>query len=197
MKIIKSNTCCLMLALLVIISSFPNTSFCQTPNGTLNLGILESFEGYTGAGAITNGVGATWAGDAGTNSGVISGFGTSPYFVGNTYNADIITAQCRFDLFRLYVHLNDLFVNYPATHTPSFGDGEVLTPGVYSIPGAGSIGAVLTLDGGGDPNAFFVIKFFGAMTVGAGARIDLINGVESCNVFLLLMVLFLLRQTLI
>lgn len=183
MKIIKSNTCCLMLALLVIISSFPNTSFCQTPNGTLNLGILESFEGYTGAGAITNGAGATWIGDAGSNSGVISGFGTSPYFVGNTYNADTITAQCRFDLFRLYVHLNDLFVNYPATHTPSFGDGEVLTPGVYSIPGAGSIGAVLTLDGGGDPNAFFVIKFFGAMTVGAGAWIDLINGVESCNVF--------------
>lgn len=166
-----------------ILSSFFNTSFCQTPNGIVNLGILESFEGYTGAGAITNGVGATWVGDAGTNSGVISGFGVPPYFIGNTYNANAITVQCRFDLLRLYIHLNDLFVDYPATHAPAFGDGEVLSPGVYSIPGAGSIGAILTLDGGGDPNAFFVIKFFGAMTVGAGARIDLTNGTESCNVF--------------
>lgn len=172
-----------MLAIVLLVSSFPYTSFCQTPNGTINLGILESFEGYTGAGAITNGVGATWVGDVGTNSGVISGFGVPPYFVGTTYNANAITAQCRLDLFLLYIHLNDLFVDYPATHAPAFGGGEVLTPGVYSIPGAGSIGAVLTLDGGGDPDAFFVVKFFGALTVGAGARIDLINGIESCNVF--------------
>ena len=115
-----------MLVLVFILSSFFNTSFCQTPNGIVNLGILESFEGYTGAGAITNGVGATWAGDAGTNSGVISGFGVPPYFIGNTYNANAITVQCRFDLLRLYLHLNDLFVDYPGTHAPAFGDGEVL-----------------------------------------------------------------------
>ncbi len=183
MKITKAKRSWLLLALLLILSSFPNTSFSQTPNGTINLGILETFEGYTGAGAITNGAGATWTGDAGTNIGVISGFGAPPFFVGNTYNANAVTAQSRFDLFRLYIHLNDLFVDYPATHAPAFGSGEVLTPGVYSIPGAGSIGTVLTLDGGGDPNAFFVIKFYGAMTVGAGATINLINGTQSCNVF--------------
>ncbi|MDI5897459.1 beta strand repeat-containing protein [Flavobacterium yafengii] len=158
---------------------FSNTSFSQT----VNLGILESFEGYTGAGAVTNGAGATWTGDVGTNMGIISGFGAPPFFNGNTYNANAVTAQCRFDLFRLYIHLNDLFVDYPATHAPAFGGGETLTPGVYSIPGAGSIGAALTLDGGGNPNAFFVIKFYGAMTVGAGATINLINGTKSSNVF--------------
>jgi hypothetical protein len=46
-----------------------------------------------------------------------------------------IAAQCRFDLFRLYIHLNDIFVDYPATHAAAFGGGETLTPGVYSIPG--------------------------------------------------------------
>ncbi|MDI5950044.1 ice-binding family protein [Flavobacterium yafengii] len=158
---------------------FSNTSFSQT----VNLGILESFEGYTGAGAVTNGAGATWTGDVGTNMGIISGFGAPPFFNGNTYNANAVTAQCRFDLFRLYIHLNDLFVDYPATHAPAFGGGETLTPGVYSVPGAGSIGAALTLDGGGNPNAFFVIKFYGAMTVGAGATINLINGTKSSNVF--------------
>ena len=148
---------------------------------TVNLGILESFEGYTGAGAVTNS--GTWTGDAGTNIGVISGFDSPTTFTGNTYNANAVTVQCRFDLFRLYIHLNDLFVDYPATHAPAFGGGETLMPGVYSIPSAGSIGAVLTLDGRGDPNAFFIIKFNGAMTVGAGATINLIGGTQSCNVF--------------
>ncbi|TDE30641.1 DUF3494 domain-containing protein, partial [Flavobacterium ranwuense] len=158
---------------------FSNTSFSQT----VNLGVLESFEGYTGAGAVTNAAGATWTGDAGSNNGVISGFTDPTYFTGNTYNANAVTAQCRFDLFRLYIHLNDLFVDYPATHAAAFGGGETLKPGVYSIPGAGSIGTILNLDGGGNPNAFFIIKFYGAMTVGAGATINLIGGTQSCNVF--------------
>ncbi|MBX9889466.1 MAG: DUF3494 domain-containing protein, partial [Flavobacteriaceae bacterium] len=167
----------------IVILLFSNTSCGQTPNGTVNLGILESFEGYSGAGAVTNAAGATWTGDVGTNNGVISGFTDPTYFLGNTYNANAVTIQCRKDLFRLYIHLNDLYVNYPATHAAAFGGGETLTPGVYSIPGAGSLGTILNLDGGGNPNAFFVIKFYGAMTVGAGAVVNLTNGTKSCNVF--------------
>ena len=148
---------------------------------TVNLGILESFEGYTGAGAVTNG--GTWTGDAGTNVGGFSGFTAPPTFTGKTYVANATTAQCRFDLFRLFIHLNALYVDYPATHAAAFGGGEVLTPGVYSIPGAGSIGTDLYLDGQGNPNAFFVIKYFGDMTAGAGATVHLINGTKSCNVF--------------
>ena len=162
-----------------ILLLFSNTSFSQT----VNLGILESFEGYTGAGAVTNAAGANWSGDVGTNIGAISGFGTPPFFNGNTYNANAVTAQCRKDLFRLYIHLNDLFVDYPATHAPAFGGGETITSGVYSIGGAGSIGGALTLDGGGNPNAFFIIKFYGAMTVGANAVVNLTGGTKSCNVF--------------
>ena len=163
--------------IILVLFLFANTSFSQT----VNLGILESFEGYTGAGAITNG--GTWTGDAGTNAGGFSGFAGPPTFTGTTYAANATTAQCRFDLFRLYIHLNALYVDYPATHAAAFGGGEVLTPGVYSIPGGGSIGTDLYLDGKGDPNAFFVIKYFGAMTVGANATVHLINGTQSCNVF--------------
>lgn len=160
-----------------------NVNFSQSPNGTINLGILSSFEAYTGAGGIANGAGATVNGDIGTNIGIISGFGLPPYYTGNTYNANAVTAQCKFDLFRTYIHLNDLFVNYSGTHAPAFGSGETITPGVYSIGGAGSLGGSLTLDGGGDPNAFFVIKFYGAFTVGAGAVVTLTGGTQSCNVF--------------
>ena len=169
----------LILAISLFLLAIPKENFCQT----LNLGILSSFEGYTGAGGISNGSGATWTGDAGTNLGIISGFGAPPAFTGTTYNANAVTEQCRVDLFRVYIHLNDIFVNYPATHAPAFGGGETLTPGVYSIPGAGSLGGAITLDGGSNPNAFFIIKFYGAMTVGAGAVVNLTGGTKSCNVF--------------
>ena len=170
----------LILAISFILLALPKTNFSQT-NGTVNFGILSTFEAYTGAGAVANG-GAAVTGDVGTQVGIISGF-AAPAYAGNTYNANAVTAQCRFDLFRVYIHLNDLFVNFPATHAAAFGAGDTLKPGVYSIPSAGSIGGPLTLNGGGDPNAFFVIKFYGAMTVGAGAVVNLIGGAKSCNVF--------------
>ncbi len=174
-KIVKS------LALTISCLCFQVTGFSQT----INLGILSSFEAYTGAGAITSGAGTIFTGDAGTNIGVISGLGSPPSFNGVTYNADGVTDQCRRDLLRLYIHLNDLFVTYPGTHAPAFGaaSNEILTPGVYSIGAAGSIGSELTLDGGGNPNAFFVIKFNGAMTVGANTIIHLTGQTKSCNVF--------------
>ncbi|MDI1317296.1 ice-binding family protein [Flavobacterium sp.] len=157
---------------------FFSASFSQT----VNLGILTSFEAYTGSGGIANGAGATINGDVGTHLGIISGF-VSPPYTGNTYNANAITDQARKDLLRLYIHLNDLFVNFPDTHAPAFGAGETITPGVYFLSGAGSIGGSLTLDGGGNPDAFFVIQFNGAMTVGASASVTLTNGTKSCNVF--------------
>ncbi|MFM9824690.1 ice-binding family protein [Flavobacterium sp.] len=164
----------------IALLSFPNTSFGQTPNGTANLGILTSFECYTGAGGVANGAGGTVNGDVGTHLGIISGF-ISPPYTGNTYNANAATDQARKDLLRLYIHLNDKFVDFPGTSGPAFVG--TLTPGVYSTDGAGSIGAALTLDGGGDPNAFFIIKFNGALTVGAGAVVTLTGGTQSCNVF--------------
>ena len=172
----------LILAISLSLLALPKSNFCQT-NGTLNLGILSTFEAYTGGGDVGNGALALVNGDVGTHIGDIIGFGMSAVYAGNTYKANAVTAQCRVDLFRVYIHLNDLFVTYPATHAPAFGAGETLTPGVYSIPGAGSIGGALTLDGGGNPNAYFVIKYYGAMTVGASAVVNLTGGTKSCNVF--------------
>ena len=84
---------------------------------------------------------------------------------------------------RLYIHINDIFVTHPSTHPAAFGAGETISPGVYSIAGAGSIGGSLTLDGGGNPDAVFIIKFLGAMTIGATSRIVLINGTRAANVY--------------
>ena len=179
----------LLLSILAVSALlFSNRSFSQTPNGTLNLGILASFEAFTGAGGIANS-GGTVTGDIGTNLGIISGF--LPPYTGNTYNANASTNQARQDLLRLYVHINSLFVTFPnalnpvssPAHGAAFGGGETLVPGVYAIGSAGSLTAALTLDGGGNPNAVFVIKMNGALTVAAGATVSLINGAKSSNVF--------------
>ncbi|MFT5002909.1 MAG: hypothetical protein ACI952_001257, partial [Flavobacteriales bacterium] len=184
-------------SLLILITTalllLPNISFSQTTNSTLNLGILESFEAYTGSGGVTNS-GGTVSGDVGTHLGLISGF-TSPDYTGNTYNGNTdpdITAQARYDLLRLYIHLNSLVVNFPdafdstiTAHANAFS-GETISSGVYSIGAAGSIGGELTLDGGGDADAVFVIKMNGALTVGASAKVILTNGTKSSNVFWLI-----------
>ncbi len=138
---------------------------------TVNLGILTSFEAFTASGDITNS-GGTVTGDVGSDNGIITGF-DPPAYTGIVYNADSVTAQGKMDLFRLYIHLNDIFVTFPGTHAPAFGGGETLTPGVYSVPAAGSLGGSITLDGEGNPDAFFVINFVGAMTVGTGAVVTL------------------------
>ena len=67
----------LILAISLILLALPKINFSQTPNSTLNLGILTSFEAYTGAGGVANGAGGTVNGDVGTHLGIISGF-TSP-----------------------------------------------------------------------------------------------------------------------
>lgn len=163
-------------AIFALLLFSPALIFCQT----INLGILTNFEAFTGAGAATNS--GIFTGDIGSNNGIISGF-EGDDFVGNIYNADSVTAQARIDLLRLYIHLNDIFVTYPSTHAPAFGNGETITAGVYSIGGAGSVGGVLNLDGEGDPDAFFIIKYNGAMTVGVNAEVVLTNETRACNVF--------------
>jgi len=181
-KLNKSKAIFLLSFLLL---ALPKTNFSQAPNGTLNLGILTSFEAFTGAGAVANS-GGTVTGDVGTHLGIISGL-NPPAYTGNAYNGNtgpgnMVTTQARYDLLRMYIHLNDKFVDFPA-FPAAFGAGQTITPGVYSTNSAGSIGGALTLDGGGNPDAFFIIKMNGAMTVGAGATVTLINGAKSCNVF--------------
>lgn len=69
------------------------------------------------------------------------------------------------------------------THTITFGSGETLFAGVYSTAAALSIAGVLTLDGGGDPNAVFIFRSSAAIDTGAGTSIILTNGASACNVF--------------
>lgn len=100
---------------------------------------------------------------------------------------DIITgnvcALAALDLQSLYLTL----LNTPntGTHGLTFGNGETITPGVYSVNGAASIGGALTLDGLGDPNSLFIFKITGAINTVTGTTIQVINGANASNVFFL------------
>ncbi len=94
----------------------------------------------------------------------------------------VSTAQGMINLLAAY---NALMAIAPTntTHLPVFGNGETLTPGVYDLPAASSLAGILTLDGGGDTNAVFIIRTGGALSTGAGTTVVLINGARSNNIF--------------
>lgn len=88
------------------------------------------------------------------------------------------------DLVRVYDQLSA--IQTPAiSHIATFGT-ETLSPGVYSIIGASTVTGILTLDGLGDPNAVFIIKATGSMTLAASSQIRLINKASAGNVFWLI-----------
>jgi hypothetical protein len=95
------------------------------------------------------------------------------------YNTSIPKA----DLNLIYTDIANMTATN-TTHALSFGGGETLTPGVYSLAGAISLAGSITLDGGGDPNAVFVIRSTGgAFAAGASAIVNLTNGTKSSNVY--------------
>jgi hypothetical protein len=85
---------------------------------------------------------------------------------------------------------NDLTANYNAlvalnctsTIVADLG-GTTITPGVYC--GASTVGVTgtVTLDGGGNANALFVIKAGSTLTTGTNANIALTNGTQAKNVW--------------
>jgi hypothetical protein len=128
---------------------------------------------------------------------VISGMSVTPsagtYAVSfnSQYNnspilAAVMTANTSFmtDLVRVYNELKAI-QNPVIAHIATFGS-ETLNPGVYSIIGASTVTGILTLDALGDPNAVFIIKATGSMTLAAAAEIKLINNASAGNVFWLI-----------
>jgi hypothetical protein len=100
----------------------------------------------------------------------------------SVYTTSFSTATGASDL----ILIRDAIMAIPVTNTTHplvFGSGEILPAGVYDIAGAASIAGTLTLDGGGDLNALFVIRATGAFNTGAGVNVILTNGATAKNVF--------------
>lgn len=157
----------------------PHTTFAQI-NPAPVAGTTSNFVLFTAAGDITNaGTTSTYSGSVGTNAGTLTGFEsllTQPTFLFSTTPE---TAQCALDLNTLYADL----VSRSGTARVGVYGSETLTPGVYTTAGAISVATDLILDGGGEPNARFIIKTGGAFTMAATAKIILTNGTQAKNVY--------------
>ncbi|MCL9967761.1 MAG: ice-binding family protein [Aquirufa antheringensis] len=98
------------------------------------------------------------------------------------YTTGFSTATAAEDLNLIY---NDIMaIPVTATHALTFGNGEILFPGVYNVAGAASIAGTLTLNGNNEINPIFIIRAnAGAFNTGAGTNVILTNRATAKNVF--------------
>ncbi|MBP6754661.1 MAG: DUF3494 domain-containing protein [Bacteroidia bacterium] len=148
---------------------------------TPSLGTASNFAIFSSSGAISNVSTSNIGGNIGTNLGTVTGFETAAVS-GTTYIADAVTQQAAIDLAAAYTGFSNMTPTI-TNHTPAFGSGETILPGIYSISGAGSIAGTLILDAQNNPSAKFILKFGGAFTSGTYAAIQLTNGAQANNIY--------------
>lgn len=142
------------------------------------MGSTAGFAMFTSIGAITNNATSHLTGNIGTNSGSITGFGNVN---GVMHSGDGATLTAVTDLQNVYTQLDTITPTTP--HAPLLGNGDTLTPGIYSISGNTVIDQVLYLNASGNQNAVFIFQIDGTLSVNGLAAIQLLNGAQACNIF--------------
>ena len=167
-----------LIYILVILYPFSTIVKGQAPN----IGSASSFALFTVDGAFSNTGNATLVtGDAGTNIGAFTAFPTGT-IVGQIHVADAISTQTAIDVTSAY---NDLKSRIGGSVISTTLEGQHLLPGLYKLGAASSLNGDLVIDGGGDPDALFIIQIDGALLVGASiiSTITLINKADASNVY--------------
>lgn len=147
-----------------------------------DFGVAADFIFFTINGAVGNTGTSHITGNIGTNLGVISGFETPTVVEGNFHNADAVTLQAGSDLISAYNALQTLTPT-STTHPAAFGNGEILTAGVYAVATAATVAGTLTLDAQGNQDAQFVFRIGGAFSSAIDTNIVLANGASAENIF--------------
>ena len=144
------------------------------------LGSASNFALFTAAGAFSNDGLTVVTGDIGTNVGAFAGF--PPGIVNGTiYVADPVTAQAAADVELAYGSFGGITCDLVLGTT--LGNNQVLSPAVFCLGGASTLNGDLILDGGCDPNAFFIFKIDGALSTTSFSNIILTNSASLCNVY--------------
>ncbi len=165
----------LIIVTTVALLSFPKVNFGQAPK----LGTAAGFVLFSSDGAVKDITTSHITGNVGTVTGSSTGFGNVD---GVMHDMDDSSKKCMADLKTAY----DLLVLATVTTnltSPSLGNGDTLTPGVYAIPSAATLTLNLFLNAKGNSNAVFIFKINGAFSTDASSKIKLINGALACNVF--------------
>lgn len=145
---------------------------------------LDSFAILAGSG-ITNTGPTTINGNIGSSpTGSYTGSGSVSQ-TGSVYLADAVAARVQNDLTTLYNVLAARPTSPGGNLTGVNLDGQNLLPGVYNFDTSAGLASngVLTLNGGGDPDAVFIFNIGSTLTVGSFAEIRLENAAQGGNVF--------------
>lgn len=154
--------------------ALPAIGFSQAPA----LGTAADFVLFSSNGAVTNIGNSHLTGNVGTNNGSSTGFGNVD---GVMHDGDGASAQCAADVLAAYNQLNSTIPSF----FPSalLGNGQTLTPGVYSIGSNATLNLDLNLNAQGNANAVFIFQIQGAFSTNASAKVKLMNGAKACHVF--------------
>lgn len=168
----------LLINVLTVIVLFllPKVNFGQAPD----LGVASSFALFTATGAFNSTGSTSVIGDVGTNAGAFSAFppGTVD---GQIHVIDGTSALAAIAVQDAYDDMSAITCG--TTLGTPFGNGQILSPDVYCTSGAAQLQGNLILDGGGDPNAVFIIKINGFLTTTSFSSVTLTNGASLCNVY--------------
>lgn len=166
---------CLVLAMTVV---FPCATLLAATQ-PVDLGTAASFGVL--AGAAISGSGDV-NGNVGSGTGAIAPAITSEGIIYPTGDPVVMTALADFAT-AYNAGLNrpsDVLLSAAAYEL----GGTTLTPGVYYIGAAATVTTPVILDGGGDPNAVFIIQVGGAFgATAAVGNVILTNAAQSVNVF--------------
>jgi len=167
----------LLFVFSIILLTFPKVNFGQVAP---TLGATSHFALFTAGGAFTSDGATVVTGDIASYT-VIPVIDAPGSVIGTIYGVGAASDPAFTDVGLLYTNLfsrtnnNDLYATLETNIT--------LTAGVHSIGSAAALNGDLTLDGGGNPNAIFIIQIGGALTTAAVTHIYLINSAQPCNVY--------------
>jgi Ice-binding-like/Bacterial Ig-like domain len=153
----------------------PSAFATSTP--TVNLGQAAGYAVISGA-SVANLGNTTVRGDIGAPA-QPSGF--PPGVIVGNFQVGSADAAAYNDMLTAYAGVQ---ARTGGTALPALA-GATLSPGLYTAAAAVAVPAagIVTLDGGGNPNAVFVIQVNGALSLAAGAQVNLTDGAQASNVF--------------
>ncbi|GAB3852015.1 hypothetical protein GCM10028822_19270 [Hymenobacter terrigena] len=147
---------------------------------TVSLGAAGSFALFTAIGNFSSTGATTITGDIGTNAGTLTGFPPG-VLTGNSHVMDLVSEDAAKDVDGAYTYLADF--NTGSVPVTPLGQGQVLTAGTYRVGAGTTLAGNLNLDGQDNPNAVFIIKIDGPLSVAAASNVRLINSTAWQNVY--------------
>lgn len=182
-RAVRSSAVVWCLALAAAVALFdvvtPGQPRAYAATAPVDLGAAAGF-GVLGATTVTNAGETVVATDVGVSPGTaVTGFppGTTS---GTIHPGNAVASAAHTDLATAYA---DATGRAPDTIITGDIGGTTLTPGVYNAAASVGISGTLTLDGGGDPNAVFIIQAGSTLITEPASMVTLTNGAQACNVF--------------